>query len=100
MYKRYDDDKYSINTSVSKIVRGNIVYISNTLASFGLAAGGGDRHARLADPRSAITPLMKLELHPAFKSVSGMMDDVMYRQLGGQVIMQGAPRQRRDAKTP
>lgn len=43
---------------------------------------------------------MKLELHPAFKSVSGMMDDVMYRQVGGQVIMQGAPRQWRDAKTP
>jgi hypothetical protein len=45
-------------------------------------------------------PTMKLELHPAFKSVSGLMDDVMYRQLGGQIIMQGAPRQRRDAKTP
>ena len=42
---------------------------------------------------------MKLELHPAFKSVSGMMDDVVYRQMGGQVIMQGAPRRRKDAKT-
>ena len=43
---------------------------------------------------------MKLTLHPTFKTISGMMDDVVYRQVGDQVVIQRRPRARTREWTP